>query len=54
METAINSVVQGKTLAEQAEVDAMAKAIEDAIAALQYKDADYTKGMTQPLPRQMP
>ena len=43
VETAINSVVQGKTLAEQAEVDAMAKAIEDAIAALQYKDADYTK-----------
>ena len=43
VESAINSVVQGKTLAEQAEVDAMAKAIEDAIAALQYKDADYTK-----------
>ena len=40
VESAINSVVQGKTLAE---VDAMAKAIEDAIAALQYKDADYTK-----------
>ena len=34
VETAINSVVQGKTLAEQAEVAAMAKAIEDAIAAL--------------------
>jgi len=43
VESAINSVVQGKTLAEQAEVDAMAKAIEDTIAALQYKDADYTK-----------
>ena len=43
METAINLVVRGKSLAEQAEVDAMAKAIEDAIAALQYKDADYTK-----------
>ena len=43
VETAINSVVRGKKLAEQAEVDAMAKAIEDAIAALQYKDADYTK-----------
>ena len=43
VETAINSVVQGKTLAEQSEVDAMAKAIEDAIAALQYKNADYTK-----------
>ena len=43
METAINSVVRGKKLAEQADVDAMAQAIEDAIAALQYKDADYTK-----------
>ena len=43
VETAINSVVPGKKLAEQAEVDAMAKAIEDALAALQYKDADYTK-----------
>ena len=43
VETAINSVVRGKKLAEQAEVDAMAKAIEDAITALQYKDADYTK-----------
>ena len=43
VETAVNAVVPGKTLAEQSEVDAMAKAIEDAIAALQYKDADYTK-----------
>ena len=43
VETAINSVAPGKKLAEQAEVDAMAKAIEDALAALQYKDADYTK-----------
>jgi tetratricopeptide (TPR) repeat protein len=43
VETAINSVVRGKSLAEQAKVDTMAKAIEDAIAALQYKDADYTK-----------
>ena len=43
VETAINLVVRGKKLAEQADVDAMAQAIEDAIAALQYKDADYTK-----------
>ena len=43
VETAINSVVRGKKLVDQADVDAMAKAIEDAIAALQYKDADYTK-----------
>ena len=41
--TAINLVVPGKKLADQAEVDAMAKAIEKAIADLQYKDADYTK-----------
>ena len=43
VEAAINLVVPGKTLAEQAEVDAMAQAIENAITALQYKDADYTK-----------
>ena len=43
VETAINLVVPGKKLADQAEVDAMAKAIEKAIADLQYKDADYTK-----------
>ena len=43
VETAINSVVRGKKLAEQADVDAMAQTIEDAIAALQYKEADYTK-----------
>ena len=43
VEAAINLVVPGKKLAEQADVDAMAQAIEDAIAALQYKDADYTK-----------
>ena len=43
VEAAINLVVPGKTLAEQADVDAMAQAIEDAITALQYKDADYTK-----------
>ena len=43
VEAAINLVVPGKTLAEQAAVDAMAQAIENAITALQYKDADYTK-----------
>ena len=43
VETAINSVVRGKKLAEQADVDAMAKAIEDALSTLQYKGADYTK-----------
>ena len=43
VEAAVNAVTRGKNLTEQTEVDAMAKAIEDAIAALQYKDADYTK-----------
>ena len=43
VETAVNAVTRGKNLTEQTEVNAMAKAIEDAIAALQYKDADYTK-----------
>ena len=43
VEAAVNAVTRGKNLTEQREVDVMAKAIEDAIAALQYKDADYTK-----------
>ena len=43
VETAVSAVVRDKNITEQSEVDAMAKAIEDAIAALQYKDADYTK-----------
>ena len=43
VETAVNAVVRDKNITEQSEVDAMANAIEDAIDALQYKDADYTK-----------
>ena len=43
VETAVGAVVRGKNITEQSKVDAMAKAIEDAIAALHYKDADYTK-----------
>ena len=43
VETAVGAVVRGKNITEQSKVDAMAKAIEDALAALQYKDADYTK-----------
>ena len=39
----MDGVVSGKALVSQANVNAMAQAIEDAIAALQYKDADYTK-----------
>ena len=43
VEEAVNAVVRGKNITEQTEVEAMAKAIEDAIAALEYKDADYSK-----------
>ena len=43
VEAAVNAVIRDKNITEQTEVDAMAKAIEDAITALQYKDADYTK-----------
>ena len=43
VETAVNDVARDKNITEQSEVNAMAQAIEDAIAALQYKDADYTK-----------
>ena len=43
MEAAVKAVVRGKNITEQSEVDKMAKTIEDAIAALQYKNADYTK-----------
>ena len=42
VEAAVNAVVRGKNITKQSEVDAMAKAIEDAITALQYKEADYT------------
>ena len=41
VDTAINAVDRNKSITEQSEVDAMAKAIEDAIADLQYKDANY-------------
>ena len=43
VEAAIKAVVRDKNITEQAEVDAMAKAIEDAITALEYKAADYSK-----------
>ena len=43
VEDSINSVDRAKSKAQQTEVDAMAKAIEDAIAALEYKAADYSK-----------
>ena len=37
VETAINAVVRGKNITEQAEVDAMAKAINDAVASMEKK-----------------
>ena len=43
VEDSINAVDRTKSKAKQTEVNAMAKAIEDAVSALQYKDADYTK-----------
>ena len=43
VEAAVKAVVRGKNITKQSEVDAMATAIEDAITALVYKDADYTK-----------
>lgn len=43
VETALNSVAFGKNITEQSEVDAMAVALENAIAALEYKDADYSR-----------
>ena len=40
-QAAISAVVRGKKISEQAEVDAFTKAIEDALAVLELKDADY-------------
>ena len=39
VEAAVNAVTRGKNITEQSEVDKMAKAIEDAIAALEKKPA---------------
>ena len=46
VEEAVNAVVRGKNITEQAEVDAMAKVIEDAIAALERKPAKSTPTAT--------
>ena len=43
VKNAVKAIVRGKNITEQSEVDKMAKAIEDAIADLQYKDANYDK-----------
>ena len=47
VDAAINAVVRGKTLREQAAVDAMAKAIEDAIAALEKKSGKMAAQLPQ-------
>ena len=51
VETAVGAVVRGKNITEQSKVDAMAKAIEDALAALQHKDAASTP---KPTPNSTP
>ena len=43
VENAINAVDRTKNFKEQTEVDDMARAINDAITALKYKDADYAE-----------
>ena len=47
VEAAVSAVVRGKPLSEQAAVDAMAKAIEDAIAALEKKPVETTVQLPQ-------
>ena len=47
VEAAVNAVVRGKPLSEQAKVDAMAKAIEDAMAALEKKSVETTVQLPQ-------
>ena len=47
VEAAVSAVVRGKTLREQAAVDAMAKAIEDAIAALEKKSGKMAAQLPQ-------
>ena len=43
VEEAISRIDWDKNITEQSEVDAMAQAIEDAVAALEYKPADYSR-----------
>lgn len=43
LQTAINSVESGKTILDQAEVDGWAAAIENALAGLRVRKADYSK-----------
>ena len=51
VETAVEAVVRGKNITEQSEVDKMAKAIEDAIAALEKKPASTKPGTSDKSPQ---
>ena len=51
VETAVKAVVRGKNITEQSEVDKMAKAIEDAIAALEKKPASIKPGTSDKSPQ---
>ena len=51
VEAAVNAVVRGKNITEQSEVDKMAKAIEDAIAALEKKPASTKPGTSDKSPQ---
>lgn len=54
VQEAIEKVVRGKNITEQTEVDQMAKAIEDAIAALEKKPVETDKLQTPQTPSQDP
>ena len=51
VETAVNAVVRDKNITEQSEVDAMAQAIEDVIAALEKKPASTKPGTSDKSPQ---
>lgn len=51
VEAAVKAVVRGKNITEQSEVDKMAKAIEDAIAALEKKPASTKLGTSDKSPQ---
>ena len=51
VETAVNAVVRDKNITEQSEVDAMAQAIEDAIATLEKKPASTKPGTSDKSPQ---
>lgn len=54
VQEAIDKVIRGKNITEQAEVDQMAKAIEDAIAALEKKPVETEESQTPETPSQVP